>query len=211
MIANCLLSLLRTSVHPGALQGHKTDAKMGFVRSCFTVLASLVWLCPTAAFLQRAATARGANLLRPPLKRWRSATSMTREGLVLDPSETAGECSSIGMPRVVRYLSETGDRYVMWYQGRDKTIEPEVVPLSTGRIWKVTPNFLPLGRSTPPRAPNSECDRPGRRLLFFLQFCYYEPSLPFTASSVPVLSLSSCSAFRLSRQNRPTASHGRRH
>lgn len=61
---------------------------------------------------------------------------MTREGLVLDPSETAGECSSVGMPRVVRYLSETGDRYVMWYQGRDKTIEPEVVPLSTGRIWK---------------------------------------------------------------------------
>ena len=78
---------------------------------------------------------------------------MTREGLVLDPSETAGECSSVGMPRVVRYLSETGDRYVMWYQGRDKTIEPEVVPLSTGRIWKVTPNFLPLGRPPPPPPP----------------------------------------------------------
>lgn len=48
-------------------------------------------------------------------------------------------CSSVGMPRVHRFDKDDGsEQWMMWFQGRDDDIEPNVVKLSTGRIYHAT-------------------------------------------------------------------------
>ena len=92
-------------------------------------------LVPCAAF--RALPARGR---RPSLAR--ASTATREDGLVFAPDDAATVVdargvASLGMPRVARYMRDDDSaRYVMWFQARDDSINEEVVPLSTGRVFR---------------------------------------------------------------------------
>lgn len=66
-------------------------------------------------------------------------------GLLISPAKPASPSpleiptlKSLGMPKVHRYLRDDGESWAMWFQGRDDEIDPEVVSLSTGRIYRAT-------------------------------------------------------------------------
>ena len=95
-------------------------------------------LVPCAAWISRPALpARGR---RPSLAR--ASTATREDGLVFAPDDAASVVdakgvASLGMPRVARYMRDDDSaRYVMWFQARDDSINEEVVPLSTGRVFR---------------------------------------------------------------------------
>ena len=55
-------------------------------------------------------------------------------GKVLGTSSAGFDSKMITTPIVRRYVSEEGENWRMWYNGRDTEFDPSVVNLATGRI-----------------------------------------------------------------------------
>eukprot|EP00968_Pinguiococcus_pyrenoidosus_P011291 scaffold903_cov262-Pinguiococcus_pyrenoidosus.AAC.26 len=62
-------------------------------------------------------------------------SAIAGKGFVFAPGEDTLDSKAVGMPVVHRYKRgdrPTGERWVMWYQGRGDDIEDDLMPLSTG-------------------------------------------------------------------------------
>ena len=55
-------------------------------------------------------------------------------GKVLGTSSTGFDSKTITTPVVRRYVSEEGENWRMWYNGRDSDFDPNVASMATGRI-----------------------------------------------------------------------------
>ena len=70
-------------------------------------------------------------------------------GKVLGTSSAGFDSKMIMMPVVRRYVSEEGENWRMWYNGRDSEFDPSVVDMATGRIGSAP---LPGCAARPPFA-----------------------------------------------------------
>jgi len=105
------------------------------------VLAALA-LLPVAHGFSYSGFGRRASFARKSANGLRSVKMpKTRASALptLKPDEASFTgITSVGSPVVHRYMRDEGEEWKMWFQGRDAGIEPEIVSLSTGRIFRAT-------------------------------------------------------------------------
>lgn len=90
----------------------------------------------------------------------------TSSGLVLAPRREAGfDDSVVGSACVKRFLSDDGETWMMWYSGRGKDFDKEVLQLTTGQIGLATStNGIDWKREGAVFTENKDevCPRPAR-------------------------------------------------
>jgi len=104
------------------------------------------WVAPSPSLsrcARRLPSSKGTTrvgTLRAPATTAKRATRLppSHASPIVNPADFG--LTSVGSPVVHRYERDEGAEYALWFHGRDKGIEADVVKLNTGRIYKAKSN-----------------------------------------------------------------------